>query len=518
MNPLIIDLGGTQIRHGSRTQRGEVEHGWSASESIRLAIEELTEDPPHRHSLHDVGHGFDANGRGDFAWWPLTSGGAGRQFFGGVRPLPDLPAEPPLPEFPFAADPPSRLDIEDFFQVFHRGWTTRSHQEIQDGQARAIATLGSHSHFQTNPGIRLETKPYQLLEVIVFYHGFWLRRVADWTPPEGDAFSCIRDLFAHLFFRYNVPRWLDPRGGPADREWDDPNWLTLAIFNSRGGSIHEGLAYLAMDQWGQPLLTRRGVRRFTEAPRELQFWDAIRYALILDSGGDLAAVQDFQAFGDRIPLMYAAPVVRALAPWLTQNREGISPGMGVLMIHWAHAKYREFRRRQADAHNNAPQRTRPRAFTIQRRSLRSVIAEILTNLAEFRNPLCKHMAHHTWPSHAWDRTLKIADVEWIAREICTVGELAREGIEMRHCAIQCLTSCATGQTTVVSMTSSHGNRVTLQVCPETLDLLQIRGAGNRDPSPGEQFAAETWHRHIRTQDTSGGASFPSTINLGSTVA
>lgn len=505
MNPLALKLSGAQIRHASRTWRSRVDRNWSATESVRLAIEEATHEPsdPRRHAA--IGTLFWSDDFPEFAWWLLISGGAGRHLFGGMRPPRGVASDDSQTQIPFEAESARRPDIEDIAGVMHRGWSELSYTEINDGYDRAIATLGVHPYFQSAHGIGIHGAAYRLLQTLVAYHAFWLRRVMDWTPPNGDAFACLSDLFAHLFFRYDVPQWLDPRGGPEDREWDDPNWLTLAIFTGRGGSLHEGLAYLCMDQWGNPLLTRRGVRHFTEAPRDLPFWGVVRYALILASGGDLAATQDFQAFGDNPPLMFAAPVVRALAPWLARNREGLVPGMAVLMIHWAHAANRDVQCRRAEASAGARFPTKVRPFSIKRRSLRSVVAEIIANLADYRNPLCSRLVHHTWPSHGWDRTLKIADVEWTVRELCTVGDLAREGQEMNHCAIQCLETCASGETVLVSVASGRESRVTLQICPRPFLLLQIRGPGNRAPSPEEQAASDAWRREIQSAGPSQGA-------------
>lgn len=504
MNPLALDLSGTQIRHASRTRSSRLDRKWSATESVRLAIEEATHEPSDPRRCLDINAPFPCEYFPEFAWWLLISGGAGRHLFGGKRLPGGVASDDSQIQNPFEAEPVRRPDIEDIAGVMHRGWSELSYEEVTDGYDRAIATLGVHPYFQSVHGIGLHEAAYRLLQPLVAYHGFWLRPVMEWIPPNGDAFACLSDLFALLFFQYDVPQWLDPRGGPEDREWDDPNWLTLAIFTGRGGSLHEGLAYLCMDQWGKPLLTRRGVRQFTEAPRDLPFWGAVRYALILASGGDLAATQDFQAFGENPPLMFAAPVVRSLAPWLARNREGHVPGMAVLMIHWAHAAYRDVQSRRAEARDGARSKTNPRPLAVKRRSLRSVIAEIIANLADYRNPLCSRLVHHTWPSHGWDRTLRIADVEWTVRELCTVGDLAREGQEMNHCAIQCLEPCASGETVLVSVASARGNRVTLQICPRPFLLLQIRGPGNRAPLPEEQAASDAWRREILSAGLSRG--------------
>ena len=495
MNPLILDLGQAQILHPCRSQQGTSKRSWSAAESIRLAMDQLKEEPPVRWAspldeLFEVADSAEL----DFIWWPLVSEGAGRHVFGGVCPAPDLPSEPPLPKFPWAPDLLPHLDIEDYFEVFHRGWPTRVMNDNPDARVRAIAILAKHAYFQTNHGIGFRTRAIHLLQLVVFLHEFWLRPVSDWTPPDGDAFTCVADLFAYLVFRYEVPQWLDPRGGPPDRDWDDPNWLTLAVFTGRGGSLHEGLAYLAMDRWGQPLLTRRGVQQFASAPRELSFKDALRYAFVLASGGDLAAFHDFQALGDQIQFPFAAPVVRALAPWLARNRNGIAPGMGSLIILWAHAGYLGTQQRRVEASSKAPPWNPTRTFTLGRRSLRSIITEILSQISDFRNPLCRRLVYNNWPARGWDRTLTIADVEWTARELCTIGDLAREGTEMRHCVLQYHTFCATGHTTVVSLVSNEGDRVTIQVCPVSLELLQIRGPANRDPFLAELIAAESWRQ------------------------
>ena len=499
MNPLILDLGQAQILHPSRIQQGASQRSWSAAESIRLAMDELKEVPPEtRPRDWEAFWGFDRPAEVDFVWWPLVSGGAARHVFGGVRPSADLPQEPTPPNFASGPDPLPRLDIEDYFQVLHRGWLARPIQDIPDTHIRAISTLAKHAYFQTDRGIGFRTRASELLEVVVFLHEFWLRPVSDWTPPDGDAFTCIADLFAFLVFRYEVPQWLDPRGGPPDRNWEDPNWLTLAVFAGRGGSLHEGLAYLAMDRWGQPLLTRRGVREFASASRELSFRDAVRYAFVFASGGDLEVFHDFQALKDQIQLQFAAPVVRALAPWLARNRNGIAPGMAALIIHWAHAGYLGNPQRRVGASFKAPPWKPSRTFTLGHRSLRSIITEILTQIADFRNPMCRHLDYFNWSTRGWDQALTIAGVEWTARQLCTISELAREGTEMRHCVLQYLTACAIGNTAMFSLASSEGDRVTLEVCPSSMELLQIRGPANRDPFLAELIAAECWHRRIRS--------------------
>lgn len=94
----------------------------------------------------------------DFIWWPLVSEGAGRATSsGGVCPAPDLPSKS-SPKFPWAPDLLPHLDIEDYFEVFHRGWPTRVMNDNPDACVRATAILAKHAYFQTNHGIGFRTR------------------------------------------------------------------------------------------------------------------------------------------------------------------------------------------------------------------------------------------------------------------------------------------------------------------------------------------------------------------------
>ena len=74
MNPSILDLGQAQILHPCRSQQGTSKRSWSAAESIRLAMDELKEEPPVRRPCPlDEMLEFADPPESDFIWWPLVA-------------------------------------------------------------------------------------------------------------------------------------------------------------------------------------------------------------------------------------------------------------------------------------------------------------------------------------------------------------------------------------------------------------------------------------------------------------
>jgi len=486
MSLIEAGLGGAQVRHASRKWRPRFDRSWSASDEAWLALQEEADDgfdpqqiPP---PIFEIwGNEFVLGPLLPRAWWLLIADGAGRQYFGCRPPTADTASVAgPSGEETAPATPPRPDAFEDLHQVL-KDWSIGNHSSLDlRSRDQAFAALGRHPFFLASPQIGYDTPAANMLETIVAHQAFWLRDVADWNPPEGDADTCIGGLFAHLFYRYDMPPWLDYRAQPGKAWRTDPNWLPLALYVGRGGSLYRAAEYLFLDAKGRPLFTRRGIQHLQGVPTSLIVEEAVYHALVLQSGGDDQAVLDFYNYGRRPSPMFGAPVVQAVAPWLAQHRKQLAPGLSFLVIAWAfcETEKREWAAKQIGA-TAIP-------LTLKKRSVRSVLADVFKSLSCARHPIRFTLADLLrWPSHGWDRTLHLDGVAWTFREICTLNDLARESDEMNHCVFQLLGQCVSGDTILVSLTSDRGERVTLQICPLTHILLQIRGHTNRPPSPAE---------------------------------
>ncbi|HAB15276.1 MAG TPA: PcfJ domain-containing protein [Verrucomicrobiota bacterium] len=496
MNYCEMGLSGTQIRHASRKRRRRFERSWSVSAHARLTQEEaitsvyLDEGEPPRYLDDDD---FEA----PRSWWLIIADRAGRNHFG-CPPRPTTqPSQSGLNGEETAGEPErqpaTQQDLLQFLaesRIWYRSWP--------DSRTcnRAVKELGRHPFFQAPPPIGFDSPAADMLEYIVAYRDFWLRDAAVWNAPQDDAATCIADLFAHLFCRYDLPVWLKLRLNPTAADKWDPNWVRLALYVGRGGSLYEIGSRMFLDEKGQTVFTRQGIQHLGDAPRCLDVQESVYYALVLQSGGDEAAAWDFyncrlRYNHPRPSRCFDAPAVRTVAPWLTKNRFHLCPGLGPLVVVWA---FCEMKRRETDAWMT---RSTMCPLSLKKRSVRSVLTSVFRSLSCSDHPLQDAFEHLlNWPSQGWDRTLILDDTAWTFREICTLADLARESKEMNHCVFQYLDRCAAGETIIVSLASEHGDRVTLEICPLTHILLQIRGHTNRDPSLAEQAAVQEWMRSI----------------------
>ncbi|MFO1459315.1 MAG: hypothetical protein U1G08_07880 [Verrucomicrobiota bacterium] len=332
-----------------------------------------------------------------------------------------------------------------------------------------------------------------MLKTIIALQALWIRSVADWKAPAADADTCIADLFAHLFYLYEVPAWLDSRAAPSRALNWDTDWLSLALYMGRGGSLYRAAEYLFINAKGRPLFTRRGTHYLRQAPAYETVQECIYHAFVLQSGGDNVAVSDFLHYGLRPNLMHGAPVVRTVAPWLAKHRKDVAASLGILVVAWGFSAA-DRRRVKARLMGDTV-----RPLSLKGRSALSVLAEVFASLSTPKHPIRYRMAHLLqWPSHGWDRAVSSSGTIWSFREICSLTDLALESKEMDHCVFKLLGQCASGETLIFSLMSERGDRVTLQVCPTTSTLLEIRGRSNREPSPAEHAAAREWLQAIQS--------------------
>jgi hypothetical protein len=363
--------------------------------------------------------------------------------------------------------------------------TLRDPTPFTHDQEQAITRLGALPHFHECEAIGFGTSGAQILELIIGLHPVWIRSPHDWQPPGGTPEQILADLFAHLIYRYPVPPWLDSRRNARLLDARDLNWLALTLFVGRGGSFYHAAEYLFLDFRGRPLFTRRGISHLGNAPDYATVDEAVYHALILQCGGDEPALWDFLA-RFRLPSpMFGAAMVREVAPWLAKNRSNLAPGIGLLVIAWFCFRMEG----PADAH---------RQLTLRRRSVRSVLKEVRSDLSEAPRWKSCWGLPLSWNDSfcGWDRVVTTADLTWRFTQICTLVRLAQESEEMNHCVVLYFQACAWGETLIFSLRSDRGDRLTLQICPLTHFVLQIRGYANRPPTPTELAVVDEWMRSI----------------------
>jgi hypothetical protein len=327
------------------------------------------------------------------------------------------------------------------------------------------------------------------------HHRGWLRTPDEWVPPEGDADEQFAGLVRRLFALYDTPRFLDA----AWHEGLTPTAVLHQVWFrhiAAGGSIRtvEGL----------PLpMTRRMAHHFIRAPDDLDIPAALRYAQVLALGGDerlargLLTTRLGMGFRDND---FWETVIR----WFIAHPE-LDPRHHGPIIDYLHGQ------KFAPTVANPSTRVRGRP----RQSLLVVPQPDLT--MKGRTPDALLGAVERWHRRLASERPAIS-MEWkpsgIAPLVHRVGEgadrrvyetselicteeLQAEGAAMRHCVATYWNLCATGRSSIWSMTVEDvAGRVDRLLALEVRNgerlIVQARGEANRTPTPEELRVLALW--------------------------
>lgn len=90
---------------------------------------------------------------------------------------------------------------------------------------------------------------------------------------------------------------------------------------------------------------------------------------------------------------------------------------------------------------------------------------------------------------------------WTIRELHTQQSLIVEGKKLRHCVASYVDSCAKGRSSIWSMELEQSSvlekRVTIEVNPNTRQIVQVRGKLNRLANPQELKILRRWATETR---------------------
>lgn len=85
---------------------------------------------------------------------------------------------------------------------------------------------------------------------------------------------------------------------------------------------------------------------------------------------------------------------------------------------------------------------------------------------------------------------------WRFIELTTSAALYDEGVALRHCVGSYAGRCASGLSAIVSLRRNDQRRVTVEVCPRTLTVVQARGNANRVADNFESSLIARWMREV----------------------
>jgi hypothetical protein len=327
------------------------------------------------------------------------------------------------------------------------------------------------------------------------HHRGWLRPLDEWVSPEGDADDQFAGLARHLFALYDVPRFLDA----AWMEGLTPDGVVHQGWYSHvaaGGSIRTAK--------GLPLpMTRRMAHHFVTAPDDFDIPAAIRYAQVLGLGGDERLARSLLA--TRIGTSF-----RDDDFWETVIRWFIAH-TGLDTLH--HGPIIDYLHEQRFVPSVINPSSRLRGQP--RQPLLVVPQPNLT--MKGRTPEALLRAVERWHRRLGSERPAVG-MEWrpsgIAPLVHRVGEgadrrvyetseligteeLQEEGASMRHCVATYWNLCASGQSSIWSLTMEDTlgrveRLLTLEVRNGQRMIVQARGEANRPPTSEELHVLALW--------------------------
>lgn len=325
----------------------------------------------------------------------------------------------------------------------------------------------------------------------------WIRAPEDWWPPKGSHFDCFRDLVSHLYAKHAIPEFLV-------RFWfqDDVSHFdfSLRVFRhiAAGHSIRTiatGLTY-----------SKRMSHFFLNAPARLSVRQAIRWGQVRGMGGSeqladavansvLGADFSNEAFWNSvIDWLIKNPLNPSLVGPAIRYLNNQKFGVGNLVRCVRDHRGRIRRETMAVAQPN---------LTMKGRTPRSLTRDI--NRFQCFEQVYGRLSEYVWVESGIPSFMhQDADGDvWTITELLGSGALVQEGQRMSHCVGEYANDCLDGESTIWSMCrlAAGGTKhaLTIEVDPDTREIIQARGFANRWPSNSELEILKKWCRSARLE-------------------
>ncbi len=413
------------------------------------------------------------------------------------------PIEPPAPIAPEAV-------VDTLFDHLQRVAALATLQDYVTSPEHVAALEHLRSQGRRWPGMRSWFDQRRGPGVVlVLLAPFWIRSIADWSPPDGsdlDAFG--RSLIAHLLLRYPVHESLFRPWGSAS--FPSLKWVSWLVLLGQGASLRR-----AASRYGWQLSAGLA-QRFVAAPADLDPLEALMWAEITRLGGSRVELDRLLQHPAYVLDPTAGPAESELAfeddrrmdaddprrhrrfwqdtvAWLVRHRGELTDETSDVILDWAMHRHTE---------NVARDVPEPQRFSWQGRTP----ASTLEPAREYRQHLGApwwfavaatggHQARSvTWSAHGWDWG---DDASWAVRELTSGVQLADESAAMHHCVASYVFRCVQKRSAIFSVAFAGERRFTVELDPLTRRVVQARGKRNRACTAEELQVMARWLESLR---------------------
>jgi len=329
---------------------------------------------------------------------------------------------------------------------------------------------------------------------VVDQYGHWIRSPRDFKIKFHNTNRQFSSFLRHLFCEYDVPVFMDSVWfkNDADHDFTYPGQYSWFIDVGQGKNIRK-CSDLPI------VLTKKMAHTFMGTPNKFNVFEAFRRAQILSLGGDKRTV--LGVLGTRIGARFMEEDF-----WITVVRFFINNPMLDVNQYDPIVDYIRSRKFipqpeiiEGEILYNVPQP----GFSMHGRDPQSLIDKMdswhkrLAKTSKYRSS--EKWEHATINDFSITEGTKQNQRIWTIRQLLSEVELFAEGTEMRHCVGSYSGSCRLLKTSVWSLRLSNKNGINQNVLTIAVDsyskmISQMRGFGNRTPTPKEKEIIMVWAR------------------------
>lgn len=340
----------------------------------------------------------------------------------------------------------------------------------------------------------LKPKYCKLRETLIFLAPFWIRRPGAWDQKGGE-----QQLIEHLLVRYEVPPFLwiiwqinenyvDEYDVCVNGDLDQRlKWLIWFLLLAQGGSLKRAAAQF---EWA---IYDKFQHYLNDAPLGVSPLEACIIAEVHRLGGneiDYRRILGCHAYvvdpTDISRPSYTCFWYETVA-WMISKRDQLTDEQCSQLLDWA-----------MHLHTEAEQGyTHQQYFTWKGRQVRSVIEQSTEYHARIRSGNA-YRPNYRWDSHGWNWQYRdFAGLQWKFVELLSSRELQDEGMAMRHCVGGYDGRCVAGASAIVSLRQGENRRLTIEIAPRVLKIVQARGERNRSETREEATVIRAWLDYLQ---------------------
>jgi len=318
----------------------------------------------------------------------------------------------------------------------------------------------------------------------------WRKPLENWRPTSHNPVRQFSQLARYLLAEYRVPAFMDSV------------FLVRTPLVNDGWFAHVGMGGSLRTADGLPIpLTKRMAHCTLEAPENLDIVQALRWGQTLGLGGDprLARALNATLLGRTLYSPETEAWWVTVIQWFVNHPMLDTTQVGPI-VDYVQARY----------FGDPARGLRPEpGFSMKGRAPAAVLRLIEEWHRELNAARAVALEARRWKPQeryrpcgvragTWSFGKDERRRTWTVREILTHAALVDEGRAMRHCVVSYARSIEQGVCSIWSLQTARAGggpaarAVTIEVLNGPREIVQVRGACNRDPTDEERRILDLW--------------------------